>query len=214
MIGRKLEEILRGWTPRWRPLRFRITLAALVVAAIVVPLALLGMPYLEIFNDMAVQPKGKTQGYYGWYAGRSLVVERAPVAGTVAMGQFPYPIEGEGEEATKRAEAVLENPLSPTLETLERGKKLFEVFCIVCHGERAEGNGSIVGPNLFPAPPSLHTSQARAFLDGRIYHVITKGQNKMPSYADRLEPEERWSVVHYVRALQRAMLIDPEERDR
>ena len=86
----------------------------------------------------------------------------------------------------------------------------FNTFCIVCHGPRAEGNGSIVGPGLFPAPPSLHSEAARGFKDGRIFHVITRGQNKMPSYAGDLTPEERWSVVHYVRALQKALQMQEE----
>ena len=73
-----------------------------------------------------------------------------------------------------------------------------------CHGERAEGNGKIVGPIWFPAPPSLHTPQARAYPDGRIWHVITRGQNTMPSYADILDPIERWQVVHWIRVMQKA----------
>ena len=55
------------------------TLIGLIVAAVAVPLALLGLPYLEIFNDMAVQPKGKTQGLYGWFQDEARVVERPRV---------------------------------------------------------------------------------------------------------------------------------------
>lgn len=214
MTAPRLERALRDWAPRWHPGRFRATLIALVIASVVVPLALLAMPYLEIFNDMAVQPKAKAQGLYGWTHQAGLVVERPPVPGTIPMGHLPYPIGGEGEEAAQRAGATLANPLTPSLEVLQRGQNRFNVFCITCHGERGEGNGKIIGPNLFPAPPSLHTDQARGFADGRIYHVITRGQNKMPSYADRLDPEDRWAVVHYVRALQRAMQDGAGEQER
>jgi len=206
-----MQQRLRRWSPRWHPLRFRATLVGLVAASIGVPLGILAIPYLEIFNDMAVQPKAKAQGTYGWFSDVSLRVERPPVAGTLPMDVFPYPIEGKDEAAAKLAEATLVNPLAPTIEVLKRGQKIFNTYCIVCHGERAEGNGPIVGPNLFPAPPSLHTEQARNFKDGRIFHVITRGQNKMPSYADVLVPEDRWSVVHYVRALQKAMQTDEGE---
>jgi mono/diheme cytochrome c family protein len=32
-----------------------------------------------------------------------------------------------------------------------------------------------------------------------------KGKNAMPSYAADLDQDERWSVVNYVRVLQRAL---------
>jgi hypothetical protein len=33
----------------------------------------------------------------------------------------------------------------------------------------------------------------------------------MPPYDTRIEPEDRWRVVHYVRALHRA--LDPKDED-
>jgi mono/diheme cytochrome c family protein len=211
---KKLEDGLRKWTPIWRPTRFKATLVGLLAAAFVIPLAFLALPYLEIFNDMAVQPKGKAQGLYGWFADQALVVERQPVKGTLPMNVFPYTIAGKDEEAAKLANETVSNPLKPTLDVLERGQKIFNRVCITCHGPRAEGDGRIQGPGLFPAPPSLHTPQAREFKDGRIFHVITRGQNKMPSYADMLTPEERWSVVLYVRALQKTMEQPPKDGNR
>ena len=53
-------------------------------------------------------------------------------------------------------------------------------------------------------PPSLHALKTRNWSDGRMYHVITEGQNVMPGYSTQLEPDERWAIVHYVRALQRS----------
>jgi mono/diheme cytochrome c family protein len=37
-----------------------------------------------------------------------------------------------------------------------------------------------------------------------IFHVITNGQNSMPSYLSQITVDERWAIVNYVRALQRA----------
>jgi mono/diheme cytochrome c family protein len=210
MIPKKLEDGLRNWSPRWRPNRFKATLIALPILAIAIPLAVLAIPYLDVLNDMAVQPKGKPQGQYGWFSRQSLVVERPPVAGTIPMGYVPYTIQGNDEASRKLAEETLTNPLPLDTETqrrtaLKRGQKLYNTFCIVCHGERGVGNGRIIGPGLFPAPPSLHTDQALAFKDGRIFHNITRGQNKMPAYADEIDPDDRWAIVYYVRALQRTM---------
>ena len=54
------------------------------------------------------------------------------------------------------------------------------------------------------ATPSYHDPRLRAQPDGELYQTITLGKNTMMSYADKLSPEDRWAVVTYVRALQRA----------
>jgi mono/diheme cytochrome c family protein len=36
------------------------------------------------------------------------------------------------------------------------------------------------------------------FAPGRIFHVITLGSGKMPSYAAQLSADERWKIVTYV----------------
>lgn len=211
MIPKKLQETLAGLQPKWHGARFKATLFAMLILAVAIPLGLLAIPYLDIFNEMAVQPKGKAQGTYGWFSGRQeRIVHRDPVPGTIPMASWmPYTIEGNDAASRERAARELTSP--PRSEaSLAIGQKWFNVFCITCHGPQGDGDGLIVGPNLFPAPPSLHTPQARAFADGHIFHVITAGQNKMPSYADRLNPEQRWGVVHYVRALQRARKMAEE----
>ena len=38
--------------------------------------------------------------------------------------------------------------------------------------------------------------------EGRYYHAIMRGRNKMGAYADKLSFEERWDVIHYIRSLQ------------
>jgi mono/diheme cytochrome c family protein len=56
------------------------------------------------------------------------------------------------------------------------------------------------------ATPTYHDKRLREMPEGEIYNTITVGSpNKnMQSYADKLVPEDRWAVVAYVRALQRA----------
>jgi len=206
-----VQERLRRWEPRFSPLVFRGVLISLFVAAIAIPLSIVALPYLDLLNDMAVQPKGKAQGTYGRAFGEELVVDRMPVEGTVPRSYTSYPFDEDGDAAVEAAGKALVNPLVPTLEVLERGQKLFNRYCRTCHGLEGDGDGPIVGPNLFPAPTSLQTDTVREFPDGRIFHVITRGQNSMPSYADKLTPDERWTTIHYVRALQRARNPKPED---
>lgn len=205
----KIKQILRDWHPTWNETRWRMTLVAIPVVCLCLPLAILAIPYLDILNDMAVQAKGKAQGTYGWFSGnQELVAERPPVEGTIPEGYFPYHVDEKDEEKAAVAAGVnLTNPVVPTKAVLLQGQAIFNRICMTCHGPRGEGDGNVQGPDLFPAPPSLHSPKYEpdSYPDGRIWHVITRGWSKMPQYANVLEPDERWAVVHYVRALQKTM---------
>ncbi|MBI4881304.1 MAG: cytochrome c [Planctomycetes bacterium] len=211
MTPGSMQNRLRNWSPRFSPAWFKAFLVAVVAAAFAVPLGVLALPYLDILNDMAVQPKGKAQGYYGWFEGEARIVERPPAARSMPMDYYPYHLEGKDEATAKLAEESLANPLPATLAAVDEGEKHFNYYCWTCHGKEGYANGPIIGPERFPAPPSLHTDSARAFKDGRIFHIISRGQNKMPSYADKFSPRERWAIVHYVRALQRSQ--NPKAED-
>lgn len=126
---------------------------------------------------------------------------RNPPEGTVPRGFTPYPYK-----RTDQAGEVgrnFQNPLPRTPEVLARGQKLYNTYCIVCHGPKGKGDGTIVPK--FPMPPSLHSDKVRGWGDGSIYHVVSAGQNLMPSYASQIEPTDRWAIVHYVRVLQLAV---------
>ena len=61
----------------------------------------------------------------------------------------------------------------------------------------------VAGRNPFG---TVLTDLLREMSEGEIYNTIANGSaNKvMYPYADKLSPEDRWAVVAYVRALQRA----------
>ncbi len=122
---------------------------------------------------------------------------RMPVEGTVARGFIPYPYSGVANPTE-----VLSNPYLPTKQNLELGKAKFFTYCSPCHGYYADGDSRLRGQ--FPNPPTLHSKRAIEFSDGMIYHIITNGQNLMPSYASQTSREERWAIVNYLRVLQRA----------
>ncbi|MFC7552969.1 c-type cytochrome [Pseudoroseomonas wenyumeiae] len=54
----------------------------------------------------------------------------------------------------------------------------------------------------FPAPPSHHIARLRAAPARHFFDVITNGYGVMYSYADRVEPADRWAIAAYIRALQ------------
>jgi mono/diheme cytochrome c family protein len=206
-----LRDKLRNSSPRWSLTAFKASAVTLFALAFIIPLALVATPFIEFFNGMAAQPKGKAQMTYGRVYGEQRLVERDPVVGTIPRGYSSPPFEDLGNtiEDAKIVGDKLENPVPLTMENLQRGKALYDVYCIACHGPKGEGDGPVTGPKRIGAPPSLHTDQALQYRDGTIFHVIDRGVGQMPPYGHLLDREERWQVVHYVRALQRSMNPQP-----
>lgn len=92
-------------------------------------------------------------------------------------------------------------PIPLTSNTLERGRERFDIFCAPCHGAAGDGQG-VITHHDFPSPPTFHSPPLREAPAGYIFDVITQGYGMMYSYADRLNPADRWAVVAYIRALQ------------
>lgn len=132
---------------------------------------------------------------------------RVPPPETAPVSFQPYGYHDAPAEA-----AQLGNPVPINSETLRYGQLAYETTCVVCHGEDAKGDGYVVGAQKYPIPPSLTSQRARNFSDGEIFHIITHGIGRMWSYKNQLYPIERWAVVNYVRALQRADYPEPQDQ--
>lgn len=101
-------------------------------------------------------------------------------------------------EAGKR----LKNPVEAARESIEVGKKLFQIYCALCHGADGKGGGPVAGK--FVPPPDLTLEIFRNRPDGFIYETIRSGGPIMPGQGDALTLEERWHIVNYLRTLQPA----------
>lgn len=121
--------------------------------------------------------------------------------GTVAQEQGPLRYGKDKAEAA-RAGRTLHNPVKGTPEELARGQYIFETYCGVCHGKEGKGDGTVVGAERFPNPPSLHAERARTLPDGHIFHIISRGQVLMPAYAAQVRPADRWKAIAWLRKLQ------------
>jgi hypothetical protein len=135
---------------------------------------------------------------------------------TVARGrdQEDQDLSGVGPDG----KPVAEFPFPITRDVLVAGHTRYDQFCSPCHGLSGYGNGMIVQRG-FPAPPSFHQQRLRDVPPGYIVNVITNGFGRMFSYAFRVEPQDRWAIAAYIRALQlsqNATLDDvpPEERQK
>jgi len=180
-------------------------------------------PPIEIFPDMDHQPKVKAQVPSNFFAdGRG---NREPIAGTVPLGYaIPQhkPVNGstgESESPYKQVKfssslSYLDTgrfgnqwgtgiPMEVTPEFIARGQERFTISCKVCHGATGAGNG-IAGKYGLVAIANLHQQRIRDMADGEIFNTITHGKNTMMGYGDRIQVQDRWAIVAYVRALQKS----------
>jgi mono/diheme cytochrome c family protein len=111
---------------------------------------------------------------------------------------LPDNVVAQGD-VQRAAEAKTPPPVTAAL--LERGRGRYDIFCSPCHGRAGDGDGVIVAHG-FPTPPSYHIDRLVASPAQHFYDVMTDGYGVMFSYADRLDPHDRWAVVAYIRALQ------------
>ena len=124
-------------------------------------------------------------------------VLQAPVAGTVARG-------GAGEAGRKVTVGLRpenlglagDGPILIKTELLER----LGADTIV-HGRLGDGNGIVVQRGM-PRPHSFHEDRLRQAPDQHFFDAMTAGYGAMYSHAARVQPQDRWAIIAYVRALQ------------
>ena len=177
-------------------------------------------PPVHLVQDMDFQPKLHAQGeahFDGWEDGRAMRLpvndpnSQGPLVKTLVVARGSLPDAKLANRDANKA-FVTKNPLPVSRAVLERGRERFEITCAVCHGYSGQGgNGKdghgMVG-KLWSAPiPNFHFVEGKdnrvpLMPDGEFFEVITYGKGTMPAYGARLSVEDRWAIVHYVRALQ------------
>jgi len=166
-------------------------------------------PPIEVFPEwafpgMKLQPKLRPQAESKFFAdGRA---DRAPVEHTVMRGMLREDDHlNRGKDTTGAFARGFPSSLTVDLKFLQRGKDRYEIYCAPCHSSVGDGVG-ITKQYGMGATPTYHDKRLRDMPEGELFNTITVGSpNKnMQSYADKLVPEDRWAVVAYVRALQRA----------
>lgn len=157
-------------------------------------------PPIHLNPNMDNQPKYKAQSQSGFFENQATM--RKPVAGTIARGFLQDDKEYyEGKNAD--GSFVRNAPVEVTVQLLERGRERYDIYCSPCHSRVGDGKGIMISRGYVP-PPSFHTDRIRNLPDGEIYDVITKGVRNMPPYANQINPDDRWAIVKYLRALQRS----------
>jgi len=123
---------------------------------------------------------------------------QTPPVGTIARGKMPFDIPN-GTKGYNQAKDSLKSPLEVTKENLDNGKKMYDIYCALCHGDKGDGKGILVEREKILGVPAY---KDRDVTEGSIYHVIYYGRNMMGSHASQLTEKERWQVVQYVQKLR------------
>lgn len=101
---------------------------------------------------------------------------------------------------------------------MDEGKRLYDVYCIACHGKEGKGDGSVVKillekDNYGLQPPAYNSDQLKGISEGQIYYAMQYGKGNMGSYASQTNAVERWQIVQYVQTLQQLGAEEAEETD-
>ncbi len=93
----------------------------------------------------------------------------------------------------------LPNPYPTTAAGLARGHKIYQSFCIGCHGPIGDGMGP-AQPYLNPPPLNFTLLKDRGVSGGILYYQIMNGitGTAMPYFKRELESEKIWDVGNYV----------------
>ena len=165
-------------------------------------LALAGLVLLGACNPDDVVHK------VGWFATMRHQRSIKPYAHPTAQVDGTVPVTGGELPVTRETADRLVNPRTRTAESLNRGKWVYQTYCLVCHGESGRGDGpvSLQGGGPFPGVRSLVTDTLSRKSDGYIYGMIldaaAMGRGLMPRYSDKVRGTDRWDLVNYVRSLQ------------
>lgn len=146
----------------------------------------------NMYESVAYEPYSEAKIFKGGKEGQ------LPVEGTVNRGFEPYEYENS-TAGYELAKANLKSPLTEEEKNSGKGKELFDIYCISCHGATGNGKGKLVEREKFLGVPSY---KDREITEGSIFHVETYGLNAMGSHANQLSAHERWLVADYVLKLK------------
>jgi len=95
------------------------------------------------------------------------------------------------------------NPITSNIETLTRGKTLYEEHCTVCHGAHGLGDGELAADLEIKPTDISYIQLTTTSVAGFVYWAIADGgepiASPMPAFRDEMTSDEIWSVIHFMR---------------
>lgn len=81
-----------------------------------------------------------------------------------------------------------------------KGKELFKINCVHCHGEKGDGKGPMVESGAYMGVPDF--ANLKELSDGQVFYSIYYGKGMMGAHAPLMNNKEIWTVVHYINKLR------------
>jgi mono/diheme cytochrome c family protein len=127
---------------------------------------------------------------------------RKPVPGTIAIGHELPDHLAEGDTNAYKTFTTLHRFDEAELA---EGKRLYNIYCGICHGTGLDGNGPLYkeGNGKFAAAPANFKDAKYLHMPvGQMYAGVKYGKNMMGSYASQLDVKQRWQVIAYIKKVQ------------
>lgn len=164
---------------------------------------------IQVVPDMDNQFSFKGQDANPFFEdGRAM--QRWP-EGTVARGLLRADSQYEyGLDSLTDSTFTTTFPVPVTEALLARGQERYDIHCSACHGLGGRGDGMVhrraeqLAQGTWTPPTDLTTETVVNREHGHIYNTIANGIRNMPAYGHQIPVSDRWAIVAYVRALQRA----------
>ena len=97
----------------------------------------------------------------------------------------------------------MKNPVAADAESLATGKSLWGQHCKSCHGAKGLGDGPKAS-NLKTETGDMTSAESKEQTDGTIFYKTSTGREDMPSFSKKIpDKDDIWSIVNYIRTLQK-----------
>ncbi len=92
------------------------------------------------------------------------------------------------------------NPIKMSEASARQGRRIFERFCVTCHGLKGDGKTDMAENIPVPLPDFTEGKWKFGATDGEIYSLIRFGsENGMDAYKERINEPRTWHLVNYIR---------------
>lgn len=99
--------------------------------------------------------------------------------------------------------AAVKNPVSPTPNSINKGRQAFMKSCRHCHGPKGLGDGPLAPKN--PSPADLTDAEWKyGSSDGEIFAIIANGvggDSEMKGVRSEMTATDMWSIVNFLRSI-------------
>ena len=116
------------------------------------------------------------------------------------MPQGSIPVRDSIQILRESKPGDLHNPIVVSLESVAKGKERYGYFCVMCHGPKADGNGT-VGQSFYPLPANLASPSVQKQSDGELFYKIYFGFRRHPQLIYTVAGDDRWLIINYIRSL-------------